>query len=37
MTTNCDNCEARATCPFYEAGSDECVYEVLAAMAGFKG
>ena len=33
MTNCCDTCEAKGNCPFYEAGADECVYEVLAAAA----
>jgi len=26
----CDDCVCADRCPFYEAGADECVYEVLA-------
>lgn len=31
----CENCEAKNNCPFYDGDpeNDECVYEVLAAMA----
>ena len=29
----CDSCEARGTCPFYEAGANECVYDAFARMA----
>ena len=25
----CDTCNERGTCPFYEAGINECVYEML--------
>lgn len=28
----CDTCKDRGTCPFYEAGDDTCIYEVLAKM-----
>ena len=33
MTNYCDTCEAKGNCPFYEAGTDECVYDVLAETA----
>ena len=33
MTNCCDTCTAKEKCPFYEAGADECVYEVLAEAA----
>lgn len=25
----CDTCKEKGTCPFYESGSNECVYEFL--------
>ena len=25
----CDTCNEKDTCPFYEAGTNECVYEML--------
>ena len=28
--TYCNDCTARATCPFYEKDAEECVYEALA-------
>ena len=28
----CDTCEARGTCPFYEASAEECVYDELVRM-----
>lgn len=31
--TECNNCSAKNTCPFYEKDTDECVYEVLAEAA----
>jgi len=34
--TECNKCPARKTCPFYDAESDECVYEVLAEAAQIK-
>jgi len=33
MTNCCDTCTAKEKCPFYEAGADKCVYEVLAETA----
>ena len=33
MMNCCDTCAAKETCPFYEVGADECVYEVLAGAA----
>lgn len=30
MNNNCDTCEAKNTCPFYEVNAEECVYKVLA-------
>ena len=32
----CDNCIAKNTCNFYEKGADECVYDVLAALANMR-
>lgn len=29
----CDTCKEKGTCPFYESGSNECVYEILAQIA----
>ena len=28
----CDTCEAKGTCPFYESGAEECVYDELVRM-----
>jgi hypothetical protein len=36
VMTECNKCPARKTCPFYDAESDECVYEVLAEAAQIK-
>ena len=33
MKNCCDTCEAKGKCSFYEAGAEECVYEVLATAA----
>lgn len=30
---SCDNCKEKNTCPFYEKGADECVYEIMAITA----
>ena len=29
----CDTCKERGTCPFYESGAEECVYEEILNFA----